>query len=131
MKNIIKKFWGVGLVVILLSTLFVGTVPQASANPYAFSGDLTQPTAVNGVLAPAVGFGIVAVAQSGSTIVATGKVATAANYLYRSLDAGATWLPIIPAVGPGGSYWGYVALAPDDPNIIAVVDTAPTADVVT
>jgi len=34
MKKIITKFWGVAFILVLLSTLFVGAVPQAAAMNY-------------------------------------------------------------------------------------------------
>jgi len=138
MKKIIKKFWGVGLILILLSTLFVGAVPQAAAGNFALTdtfatpGNVVVPTTV---VSPAAGFGILDVAQSGSTIYATGA-AGAVEYLYKSIDGGVTWVQTARgAVGfnrglpddafllGGTSRWGLVAVAPDDPNIVVVVNT--------
>jgi len=63
MKKIITKFWGVALVVVLLSSLFVFAVP-ASAGNYAFSLDPTFPTVGNGLLAKAAGIGTSSVSQT-------------------------------------------------------------------
>jgi hypothetical protein len=130
MKKIIKRFWGVAFVVVLLSTLFVGALPQAAAANYAFGGDVTQPTINNGILAPVAGFGFTDVAQSGLTVVAIGNAVGSEHRIYRSTNGGATWARINSQTAPGGGYWSYVAIAPDDPNIIAVVDTNGATDTV-
>src|SRR4030042_1936191 len=137
MKKIIRKFWGVGIVLILLSTLFVGAIPQAAGGNFALTNSFAQPGIfpTDTTLAPAAGFGVLDVAQSGSTIYITGDAA-GVEYLYKSADGGVTWtqtargavgfnrgLPCDAVVGGGGSTWGLVAVAPDDPNIVVVVNT--------
>ncbi len=134
----IKKFWGVVFILALLSTLFIGAVPQASANPYAFADSLWTPNSVAGdvTLAPSVGgaapdgFSVLDVAQSGTTIIATATDNTAVDWIYRSTNGGASWARVIPAVGPVAGIWSLVAIAPDNPSIIAIVDTAPASDIV-
>jgi hypothetical protein len=121
MKKIIRKFWGVALVVMLLSSLLVIPATPAAAGDYAFSADLTQPSAVNGLLG---GFNFLDVAQSGSTIYAT----TSLGWLYMSPDGGGMWIPINTTLAVGT--YSLVAVAPDDPLLVAIVDTAPAADVV-
>lgn len=131
MKKIIRKFWGVGLVLILLSTLLVGALPQAAAANYTFSLDTSQPTAVNRILAPTTNFGIRDVAASGSTIYAVGNNLTGGNFLYKSTTGGASWVPCVAALIPnvvGTDNWSIVAVAPDDPNWVVVVNKLPAGD---
>ncbi len=125
MKKIIRKFWGVALVVMLLSTILVLPAAPAAAANYAFGAAATAlPSAVTGVLAPAVGFGFVDEAQSGDVIYATATDG-AVNYLYKSADGGATWVAAVAAGLPAfPATWNLVAVAADDPTIVAVVNTA-------
>ncbi len=123
MKKIIKKFWGVALLLVLLSTLFVGAVPQAAAGNYAFTADTTLPALAN--------FGLwannfVDISQSGSIVYGgTG----AGLLLYKSFNGGANWIPwYFDSVG--FSQTSLVAVAPDDPNIVGYVDTSGPADLV-
>ncbi|MBN1692555.1 MAG: hypothetical protein JW845_03265 [Dehalococcoidales bacterium] len=143
MKKIIKKFWGVAFVIVLLSTLLVGAIPQAAAGNFFLGDSLNTPGNVvfaTTVTAPAPGFGILDVAQSGATIYAVGDAA-GVEYLYKSTDGGNTWVQIATPAAPlantallpsgAGITWGLVAVAPDDPNVVVVVNTEPSfADVV-
>jgi len=74
MKKAIKRFWGIGLIVIILSSLVVMPASVSGGN-YSFSGDISQPSATNLILGPAAGFGVFDVAQTadGTTIYAVGK----------------------------------------------------------
>jgi hypothetical protein len=145
MKKIFKKFWGVALVVMMLSSLLIIPATPAGAGEYALSDSFMIPGGIfdiSTVMAPAgsVAFGILDVAQSGSTIYAVGD-ATGVEYLYKSTDGGATWALIATPAAPtanthglpsgAGATWGLVAVAQDDPDIVAVVNTFPgLADVV-
>jgi hypothetical protein len=86
MKKAIKKFWGVGLIVIILSTLFIAAAP---ASPVAAANPLTWNTeAIPGlpgyVLLESDGIHDMAVAPDGTTIYAT----LADEYVYKSTNAG-------------------------------------------
>jgi hypothetical protein len=119
MKKIFKKFWGVALVVMLLSTMLVLPATPAAAGSYVFTNTGILPSAITGVLAPTLGFGFTAVAQAGDVIYGTATDTAAVDYLYKSPDGGATWVPCV-AAGIAAGTWNLVAVAPDDP----VVDTA-------
>jgi hypothetical protein len=124
MKKIIKKFWGVALVVMLLSTLLVIPATPAAAGAYVFTNTNLLPSALTGVLAPTIGFGFVAVAQAGDVIYATATDG-AVNYLYKSADGGANWAPAIAAGLPAfPAAWNLIAVAQDDANYVVVVNTA-------
>jgi hypothetical protein len=120
----LKKFWGVALIVILLSSMLLSSVPASAAN-YALSNTLQTPGSAgdlsNTIVAAAQG--LLDAAQSGSTIYATTDVDT----IKKSVDDGATWTTCagtgLPAVG--AQVYSLVAVAPDDPNCVFVVNTQP------
>jgi hypothetical protein len=127
MKKIFKKFWGVALVVMLLSTLLVIPAAPAGAANYAFADSLVTPNSIPGDMTlAAAGNGFIDVAQSGSVIYAIG-LAGGANTLYKSADGGATWaVADLGATLPAGGAWMLIATAPDDPNYVVVVVNAAT-----
>src|SRR3972149_2579139 len=98
MKKSIKRFWGVGLIVIILSSLIVVPVAPVSGGNYAFAADTTQPTTTNRLIAPAAGVWDVAQTADGAAIYAVGQDGAAAQYLYKSTNGGVTWTP---ATGTG------------------------------
>jgi hypothetical protein len=125
MKKIFKKFWGVAFVVVLLSTLFVGTIPQASAGVLAFTyanlpggtiGNLRAANA-NAITAPGVTIKDFVVASDGSIYAATNAAVYGAK---KSITGGRTWFPLV----TGLASTDLVAVAPDNPLIVAFVDTA-------
>jgi len=76
-------------------------------------------------LAPATNFGVWDVAQSGSTIYAISGNTTAGNFfLEKSVDGGATWATAVTGITPAAQTFRYVAVAPDDPNYVVMIDTA-------
>ncbi len=123
MKKIIVKFWSVGLLLALLSTLFVGSAAPAAAADYAMSDSLLgpYPTAFAGPLADTTPFSVTGIAQSGATIYA---IATngASYYLYKSADGGMTWAAQTTGI-PAGVTFSKIAVAPDNANNVAIVDT--------
>jgi hypothetical protein len=129
MKKAIKRFWGIGLIVIILSSFFLVTpVAPASGNIYSWALDSTQPTANNRLFAAATGYGIndIAATSDGATIYivagnTSGATPTGTNYLYKSTNGGVTWSQLA-ASGITSANMSLVACAPDDPNIIVVVD---------
>src|SRR4030042_4348496 len=46
MKKIIRKFWGIGLIVVLLSTLLVGALPVSAADPLNWEPKTDAPAAI-------------------------------------------------------------------------------------
>jgi hypothetical protein len=140
----LKKFWGIALVVIMLATLFLGTAVPASAANYAFSADITQPSTFSGGLLPTnlagtaamtiATYNIYANAQSGSTIytvLGDTTAVTGHNLLYKSVDGGATWVACAAIFIPntvGTDVWNNVAVAPDDPNFVVVIDHLAASD---
>jgi hypothetical protein len=124
MKKIFKKFWGVALVVMLLSTFIVIPAAPAAAANYAFTVDATALPVVS------TGLGIIDVAQCGDVIYGIGLNA-GVNALYKSADGGATWSAVgLGAALPAGGNWALVAVAQDDPSVVAVVDKTAVPSVV-
>jgi hypothetical protein len=124
MKKIFKKFWGVALIVMLLSTLCVIPAAPAAAANYAFGNSFLTPNSLPGDMTlAAAGNGFIDVAQSGSVIYAIGKVVN--NTLYKSSNGGATWAPTdLGGTLPAGGNWALVATAPDDSSYVVVVDAS-------
>jgi len=52
MKKFITKFWGVGLIIVLLSSLFVAGAPVSAADPLNWESKSDAPSSMFGVLAP-------------------------------------------------------------------------------
>jgi len=128
MKKLVKKMWGIGLVVVLLASLLIMAVPVSAGN-YSVTSTSNLPSALGGQLAPVTGFGILDVAQSGDTIYAVADNGTN-DYIYKSANAGASWARVTPVSAPTAGTWSYVAVAPDDPSVVALVDTNASPDVV-
>ncbi len=128
MKKIIKRFWGVAFIVALLSTLFVGAVPQASAGDLYFSAATLPSSAVVGITANSTEIYQFVVGNDNLTI-----YAATSNGALKSIDGGRTWKTLT-ALGfadyddatndvqsPADSLNSHlqVAVAPDDVNYVA------------
>jgi hypothetical protein len=127
MKKIITKFWGVALVVILLSSLFVfAAAPASAADPLQWNR-ASIPGAVGNVLTS--GFTIKDIAINGDTVYAVGSTSTDTAVVYKSTNGGSTWsmnddtntlLGIVTT--------DLVAVAPDDPNIVVLINSTNTTN---
>ena len=118
MKKAIKRFWGIGLIVIILSSFFMAVpVAPASGSIYAWAADSTQPTVSNGLLATA-GQSINSISQTsnGANIFVT----TTANTLLQSTNGGQTWTQMSATAFPGSGRMSLVAVAPDSSSIVAI-----------
>jgi len=143
MKKIIKRFWGVALVVVLLSTLLVGTLPQAAAANLSWGyanlpGGTIGPlraTNANSIFAPTYWSGFLpncviydfAVANDGKTIYAATSYGG-----FKSTDGGRHFSDLFT-----DDFWSLfgmdpaylmqqtdrVAVAPDNPNLVVFIDT--------
>jgi hypothetical protein len=116
MKKIIKKFWGVAFVLVMLSTLFVAAIPQASAG----TQDFTKATLPNdagvsgGITANNTNIYDFVVANDNLTI-----YAATSNSGLKSIDGGRHWTNLT-AIKIAGTT--YVAVAGDDPKYVAFLD---------
>ncbi len=117
----IKKFWGIGLILVLLATMVFSTAPVQAANPLNWEPILSAPASIPfNVLAP--GIDIVDFDMNGSVAYAVTGAA-----LYQSTSGGAMWSNITPRLALAGA--DYVAIAPDDTDVIVVADATPAAGV--
>jgi hypothetical protein len=125
MKNIIKKFWGVAIVVVLLSSLFV-VAPQASAvavPPFAYDF-LPSATAGSpmGITAQGTFVYDFAVAPSSQNVI---WAATSDNAL-KSTDQGRTWQHVYTGNTTTDDPTDLVVVAPDDANVVVYVSPVGT-----
>jgi hypothetical protein len=130
MKKTIKKFWGIGLIVIILSSLFIAAVP---ASPVAAASPLMWNTeAIPGIpgyaLLPGSDISGIAVGPDGTTIYAVSANTTGNPAVYKSTNAGISWTAVANNAGmsPGTLQIvpDLVAVAADDPDVVVIVDTA-------
>jgi hypothetical protein len=131
MKKIIKKFWGVAFIVAMLSTLFVGAVPQASAGAlYVSTADLPN-SAAHGITANSTEIYQFVVGYDNTTV-----YAATSNGPLKSINGGRTWSMLTSLGFPdyddatndvdnppdGVDTHLQVAVAPDDVNYVAFMD---------
>jgi len=108
MKKIIRKFWGVALVVVLLSTLFVGTVPQASAATLAWSTTGASLGLLNQVAASDAS--IVKIASNGDIFVVDQQANP--DRILKSVDGGHTFAAAVIAGLVAGDTITGIAISP-------------------
>jgi len=89
MKKIIRKFWGVGLIVILLSTLFVGAVPVANAATLAYSTAGSPNPFLSNQVAAASDASIVKIAPNGDIFVVDQQANP--DRILKSVNGGHSW----------------------------------------
>jgi hypothetical protein len=126
--KILKKFWGVALVIILLSTLFLSAAPVSAADVLRWENKTDTPVSTYNVLAP--DSTIVGYAVNGAVMYAVGGTIpdTDSMALYQTTNSGVRWTDIssrldADVVGTAD----YVAIAPDNTNIVVVATDTPDA----
>jgi len=126
MKKIIKRFWGLAIVVVLLSSLFVAAPASAGTQMASYapipSDPIPSPIGITAIGTVVYDF---AVADTNSNVI---YAATSDNAL-KSTDQGRTWAKI--NNGPAGTSnsTSLVAIAPDNADVVVYVDTAPSLHV--
>jgi len=137
MKRIITKFWGVGLILMLLSTLFIAATPVSAADPLTWNFKVDAPSGAVWNMAP--GTDITDFDVNGMTMYAAVlQNASSATYLLQSTFGGGMWSDItarLPGKAAGSvtnelydiDTVDMVAMAPDDPNVVVVVDSSSNA----
>jgi len=132
MKKTIIKLWGIGLVVVLLSSLFIAATPASAAEPLNWEFKVDSPSGVPGVQTLLPGSDILDFAVDSSGMIVYAATGTA---LYQSTFGGglaseiSSRLPSYPNVAENIDIdtIDYVAMAPDDPNVVVVVDASSNA----
>jgi len=119
MKKKITRIWSVGLVVVLAASLLLSAAPVSAAtdlawNEFKLPSNATTTNVILPVANPAVDF---AVASDGTIYAVDGANA----WVYKSTDDGKTWSRKAPTNIP--TLPDLVAVAPDDPDLVVVVDT--------
>ncbi len=124
MKKVIKKYWGIGLIIVLISSLFIAAAPVSAADPLNWEPKTDSPSGAVWGLAP--GTDILDFDVNGATM-----YAALGTYLVQT--TGGPWANItsrLPVAGVGGVTEAndiddidFVAIAPDDPNVVVVVDS--------
>jgi hypothetical protein len=109
----IRKIWGIGLVVVLLVSLF-GLAAPASAGTLAWGAE-SIPGTTNNILAP-VDVKDIAVADDGMTIWAA-PGSTKAGYVFKSTDGGESWTAVTESDLTGKNL-DLIAIAPDDSDMV-------------
>jgi len=120
MKRKLTKIWGVGLVIVLLSTLFVVAAPVSAANPLTWNTEVIPGTTGYVLLNPSDVTGI-AIGEDGDVMYAVGGV----GYVYRSTDTGVSWSQIATDAGTKIDYSinaDMVAVAGDDSDVVVIAD---------
>ncbi|MCK4863457.1 MAG: hypothetical protein KAS25_04125, partial [Dehalococcoidales bacterium] len=124
MKKVIKKYWGIGLIIVLVSSLFISAAPVSAADPLNWEFKVDSPSGAVWGLAP--GTNILDYDVNGGTM-----YAALGTYLVQTTGFG-VWTNItsrLPAAGVGDvvelndiDTVDFVAMAPDDANVVVAVD---------
>jgi len=110
----VNRIFGVGLVVVLLVSLF-GFAAPASAGTLSWT-DETIPDTTGNVSAPGTDVTDIAVSGDSNTIYVTDNES---NSLFKSTNGGDTWSQATLPSTAAAPLW--VAVAPDDPDVVAFV----------
>ena len=122
MKNKITKIAGVGLALMLLTSLMVFAAPAAptSAGILAWGNEADIPKTEDYILV-AAGTNIVDMAVNGDTIYAATGASTTANITYKSTDGGQTWASLYTSTKYPKKAISLIAVAPDNADVVGIV----------
>jgi len=132
MKKKITRIWGIGLVIVLMSTLcMIPVSPASAADPLTWTTEVIPGTTgyvlMDQTVTPDGDVTDIAIGEDGDVMYACGG----ANVTYRSTDMGVSWAQIATDAGTEVTVAidaDLVAVANDDSDMVAIVDTA-TMDV--
>jgi len=127
MKKIIKRFWGVGLIVIILSSLLMVAAPVSAADPLRWESKSGGPSTKDNAISPGTTVYDFAVSPDAATI-----YAACGTKLFQSIDGGSKWTDITnrlstPNPTAVSDNINFVAIASDAPNIVVVADATSEA----
>jgi hypothetical protein len=109
----LTKIWGIGLTIVLAASLLFGAVP-ASAGTLSW-GSESVPTTTGNIIVNGLNVADMAVSADGTMYMVTDGDA----YVYKSTNGGASWSQMSKQFNGN---LGFVAVAPDDSNIVAVAE---------
>ena len=112
MKKKIHKIWGVGLTIVLATSLLLSAAP-ASAGTLDWGTFSPFPSTTGNVLAPS--FNVTDLAVSGDGVMYA--VNTTDNATWKSTNGGTTWSRLSKEFNADVSF---IAVAPDDSDVVAV-----------
>jgi hypothetical protein len=119
----ISKILGVGLALVMVFSLMVGFMPAQKAEAQAYTPNqwntMPIPSAAGSVLVPTATIRDFVVAKDGKTIYLLNTAGGAGARVAKSTNAGRTFTFIADPVA--GTAPSIIAVAPDDPNVVAVV----------
>ena len=119
MKKKFSKIMGVGLVVAIVTSLLIVALPVSAAGTLSWDDESLPSTSSKIIEADKITD--MAIGPDGTTIYATFN--TTDGKLYKSTDTGATWSALTSPVETGNTT-DLVAVAPDDADMVVVVNTA-------
>lgn len=115
MKKKLTRIWGVGLVVVMISTLLLSAAP-ISAGTLGY-GSETLPSTTNNLLVTTAGLDVLDLAVAGDGMTMYAVTGAVDNQIYKSTDGGHTWSGL---TAPTITNANLIAVAPDDPDIVIV-----------
>jgi hypothetical protein len=133
MKKIISKFWGIAVIVVMLSSLFIAAAPVSAATPLTWNYDPSVPHYTAGSswgLYPGTDIVDFAVSPDGMTVYAALKMTDGSDnaILLKSTNGGAGWTDLTSTTNnrvtenAAIDSIDFVALSPDDPDVVVVLD---------
>ncbi|MFC2020885.1 WD40/YVTN/BNR-like repeat-containing protein [Chloroflexota bacterium] len=122
MKTKISKILGVGLTIIMLTSLLVVSAPVSAATlSWGNEGSVTDLIdGIDLVIGPA-GVDLVDMAVNGDVIYGVAGTSLAGNVTYKSTDGGMTWNSLVTSTDYPGDLPLLIAVAPDDSDVVVLV----------
>jgi len=142
MKKAIKRFWGIGLIIIMLSSLFMMVAsPVSAADPLRWESKTGGPSTAFNALTTSTVYGMAMspdtktmYAVCGTTTATVNNISQTIPSVFQSTNSGSTWTQIgarFPFDATTGAFLftdaRFIAIAPDDPNTLVVVSSNGTA----
>ncbi|MFC1942786.1 hypothetical protein ACFLWU_06190 [Chloroflexota bacterium] len=119
MKKSLIRLFGIGLVVMLLASMFMVAAPaSAGTNSLTAKANADIPSTTGKLIQAGLNIYDIAIAGDGETIYVVGWEAAGSSKMYKSTNAGDTWSKITTPSAVTGNIT-LVAVGPDDPDTIA------------